>query len=270
MLGGFENQYMRCLTKLQNRLDKVSDKNNGKMTALESPLTIKVTARDGLAMLKSNSINISNGVEKALCVTRVCKEVPESLENGINSISIILNLAELYHNTTDKCFVNFIVLDRKLNICCSMLQLEMLKQVPYTLFTLSILQHLVSWHLNISRGTIVLTVGSVLLHANDNNDINEAQRVLDKYHVMRCVSKNSREVLMDSAVLLDFMSRYNIGVSQETLYEFVYGCIKTQPKLCTDTAVQRITDATVNNVRVVDVQTLDYFMNAYKNGGGVV
>lgn len=180
------------------------------------------------------------------------KEFP----NGRHAKTTMWNVADLKKMNLVPCVhsTDWNLDGGRLNVIVSQRSGDMPLGVPFNTTQYAMLQCMFAKHLGVKPGILLHVIADAHIYANQMNGV---QHQIDNYELLRAISRHSKEVVMESTLLREYMDTYQVSGSAESFYGKCQEILNSDPAFSIKDDVTSFWDMDCNNACVCNYHSFD-------------
>lgn len=180
------------------------------------------------------------------------KEFP----NGRHAKTTLWNVADLEHMNLVPCVhsTDWNLDGGRLNVVVSQRSGDMPLGVPFNTTQYAMLQCMFAKHLGVKPGILLHVIADAHIYGNQMDGV---KHQIDNYELLRAIFRHSKEVVMGSNILREYMDTYQVTGSAELLYDKCWKILNTDPSFSIQDDVSSFWEMDCNNSHVCNYCSFD-------------
>lgn len=180
------------------------------------------------------------------------KEFP----NGRHAKTTLWNVADLEHMNLVPCVhsTDWNLDGGRLNVVVSQRSGDMPLGVPFNTTQYAMLQCMFAKHLGVKPGILLHVIADAHIYGNQMDGV---KHQIDNYELLRAIFRHSKEVVMGSNILREYMDTYQVTGSAELLYDKCWKILNTDPSFSIQDDINSFWEMDCNNSHVCNYYSFD-------------
>lgn len=258
MLSQFELQYAKVLDEIL-KTKEIKDAGT-ELACLEYPLvSLNFDLNEEFPIIRF----VDNQERKALkfalqrwqSLVMTIEPVASKAENVLNELRAFQSCIVECECGLYRC--TFSIVKNHINVVINFNTVDWVDSLRNAVMQIAAVTELFAIELGVEYGGMLVTAACAIIY---EDDIRVAKEILDRFSVVRAISRHSQAEIMDSNLILTYLKEYHLSYTQQTLYNYVVKLLNQHARMCVDPGQLTFQSRTIDKIKFIECNTLDdYF-----------